>query len=167
MPTQSAHTASKHPRSILAGPYGHPFHALLVTVPIGSWVALLVFDILTIAGDDPDAFARGARWLLGIGLVGAAAAAVVGFLDYSILVKGTRAQRLALIHMLLNLVIIVLMGVSLLARLGTNGFSLGGFIVSLIGLGMLALSGFIGGELAYRFGVRVADESTQRAAFEG
>lgn len=29
----------------LAGPYGHPFHPILVTVPIGAWVAGLVFDI--------------------------------------------------------------------------------------------------------------------------
>jgi uncharacterized membrane protein len=26
----------------LAGPYGHPFHPILVTVPIGAWVASLV-----------------------------------------------------------------------------------------------------------------------------
>ncbi|PWI10201.1 hypothetical protein DIZ27_14145 [Streptomyces sp. NWU339] len=29
----------------LAGPYGHPFHPILVTVPIGAWVTSLVFDI--------------------------------------------------------------------------------------------------------------------------
>ena len=26
----------------LAGPYGHPFHPILVTVPIGAWAASLV-----------------------------------------------------------------------------------------------------------------------------
>jgi uncharacterized membrane protein len=29
----------------LAGPYGHPLHPLLVTVPIGAWLASLVFDV--------------------------------------------------------------------------------------------------------------------------
>ena len=28
----------KHPGTTLAGPYGHPFHPILVTVPIGVWV---------------------------------------------------------------------------------------------------------------------------------
>jgi len=167
MATPSAHAASKHPRSILAGPYGHPFHAILVAIPIGGWVAALVFDVLTLVGEDQDAFALGARWLIGIGLVGAVVAAVIGFLDYSILTSGTRAQRIALIHMVLNLVVMVLMGASLLVRLGTDGFSLGGFILSLLALGLLGVSGFLGGELAYRFGIRVAEEQTQRAAFEG
>ena len=31
--------------SMLAGPYGHPFHPILVTVPIGAWLCSLVFDI--------------------------------------------------------------------------------------------------------------------------
>ena len=167
MPTPSAHTASKHPRSVLAGPYGHPFHALLITIPIGSWVAAFIFDILTLVSDDEAAFAQGARWLIGIGLIGGVVAAGIGFLDYSILAAGTRAQRVALIHMVLNLVVMVLMGASLLVRLGTDGFSLGGFILSLVALGLLGLSGFLGGELAYRFGVRVAEEQTQRSAFEG
>ena len=34
--------AAKRPVTKLAGPYGHPFHPALVTVPIGAWVASLV-----------------------------------------------------------------------------------------------------------------------------
>src|SRR5690606_36859613 len=56
---------AKRPASPLAGPYGHPFHAMLVTIPIGTWVAGVVFDIVGLAGDDPAAFATGARWLFG------------------------------------------------------------------------------------------------------
>ncbi len=36
---------AKRPVTVLAGPYGHPFHPILVTVPIGAWVASLVFDV--------------------------------------------------------------------------------------------------------------------------
>ena len=37
---------AKQPVSaLLAGPYGHPYHPMLVTAPIGAWVASLVFDI--------------------------------------------------------------------------------------------------------------------------
>ena len=37
---------AKQPRTALAGPYGHPFHPMLVTLPIGAWVSSLVFDII-------------------------------------------------------------------------------------------------------------------------
>jgi uncharacterized membrane protein len=167
MATESAHAASKRPRSILAGPYGHPFHALLVTIPIGTWTASLVFDIVAIVGDDPEAFAQGARWLIGIGLIGAVLAAVAGFLDYSVLVAGTRAKRVALIHMLINLTVILLLTIGFFVRLGVEGVSVAGVVLSVLSLLLLGVSGFLGGELAYRFGVRVADEKTQREAFEG
>jgi uncharacterized membrane protein len=52
-------------------------------------------------------------------------------------------------------------------RLG-NGFdevSVAGFVLSLIALLLLAASGFLGGELSYRHGVRVADEETQIKAY--
>ncbi|NKX50712.1 DUF2231 domain-containing protein, partial [Arthrobacter deserti] len=44
--------------------------------------------------------------------------------------------------------------------------NVGGFIISLIGMALLGVSGFLGGELAYRYGVRVADEETQSAGFK-
>jgi uncharacterized membrane protein len=46
---------AKRPVSaVLTGPYGHPFHPILVTVPIGAWVASLVFDIASHIVDSPD-----------------------------------------------------------------------------------------------------------------
>jgi len=167
METPSAHAASKRPRSILAGPYGHPFHAILVTIPIGAWVAAFVFDLMALLGNDPHSFAQGARWLIGIGLVGALLAAVVGLIDYSTLASGTRANRIASIHLVLNLIVMALMVLSLVMRVRSDGFSTSGFVLSLVALAALGLSGFLGGELAYRFGIRVADEQTQRDAFEG
>ena len=45
---------AKHPVSaVLAGPYGHPLHPILVTVPIGAWVASLVFDVASHLVADP------------------------------------------------------------------------------------------------------------------
>ena len=84
---------SKRPRTVLAGPYGHPFHALLVTIPIGAWVASFVFDIVSVTAGDAAAFGRGALWLIGIGLVGAVLAAVVGLIDLSGLAAATVSAR--------------------------------------------------------------------------
>ncbi len=40
---------AKEPVTVLAGPYGHPFHPILVTVPIGAWVASFVFEFISFA----------------------------------------------------------------------------------------------------------------------
>lgn len=53
---------AKHPvSSALSGPYGHPFHPILVTVPIGAWVASLVFDIGSRLVGDPGFLAQGSN----------------------------------------------------------------------------------------------------------
>jgi uncharacterized membrane protein len=167
MEAETALRRAKRPRTILAGPYGHPFHAMAITIPIGTWFTSLIFDLVAIFGDQQAAFTRGAAWLIGVGIVGGLAAAVLGFLDYSLLPRGTAVHRTALVHMIINLAIIVLMIGSFLVRLATglDEFSVGGFILSLIGLLLLVVSGYLGGELAYRHGVRVADEETQRKAY--
>src|SRR3954465_6310044 len=89
----------------LAGPYAHPFHPMLVTVPIGAWVCSLVFDIASYVVESPGFLAKGSTWLIGIGVVGALAAAVVGFLDLTAIPTGSRAFRTGLVHMTLNLVV--------------------------------------------------------------
>jgi uncharacterized membrane protein len=167
-PDEESLRRAKRPATVLAGPYGHPFHALLITIPIGSWVAAFVFDIVAFVSEDPEAFARGAIWLIGIGLVGAVLAATVGFLDLSRLDSGTKARKIALTHMAINLSAMALFAVSLVVRLnaGSDEVSVAGFVISLVALLLLGVSGFLGGELAYRYGVRVADEETQRTGFD-
>jgi uncharacterized membrane protein len=72
--------SAKRPRTGIAGPYGHPFHPVLVTVPIGAWVASVVF-------------AEGAYWLIGIGIIGAVLAAIFGLMDLLAIPRGTAAFR--------------------------------------------------------------------------
>lgn len=65
--------------SALSGPEGHPFHPLVVLLPVGAFVSSLIFDILTQTrpGDLPW-LVDGAWWLIGVGLIGAGIAAVFG-----------------------------------------------------------------------------------------
>ena len=158
---------AKRPRSIIAGPYGHPFHPILVTIPIGSWVASIVFDLIAFVAEDPTPYVVAARILILIGIVGAVLAAVWGFLDYLQLAAGTPARRTATIHMILNLGVTVLFVINLLVRLAQDDDepSVIGFVLSLLGLAALGVSGWLGGKLAYRYGVRVADERTQAEGF--
>src|SRR3954470_10563240 len=159
---------AKRPKSALAGPYGHPFHPVLVTVPIGAWVASLVFDIVALSSDDKEStFAEGAYWLIGIGIVGAVLAAVFGLMDLLTIPRGTRAFTTGITHMVLNLVAVVLFAVNFFVRAADDAdeSTVLGFVLSLIALAILGASGWLGGKLAYTYGVRVADETTQSKGF--
>ena len=155
---------AKRPVSNVAGPYGHPFHPIFVTIPIGAWVGSLVLDIASKSGDDGGALARGAYWMIGVGIVGALVAALFGFLDFLAVPRGTRALKVALTHMLFNLAVVALFVASFIWRAdrgATKETSTGLFVLSGIALALLLVSGWLGGMLAYHYGVRVADEDTQ------
>jgi len=163
------HQAKRPVSTALAGPYGHPFHPILVTVPIGAWVSSLVFDIASHVVDSPGFLTRGSQWLIAIGILGAAAAAMIGFLDLLAIPTGTRAFRLGLVHMTLNLLVTSAYVVNFLWRHSSDSQSgsvaLGQLVLSLVSLGVLGISGSLGGKLAYHYGVRVADEATQAEGF--
>jgi hypothetical protein len=107
--TSEARSRGKEPVSAaLAGPYGHPFHPILVTAPIGAWVAGLVFDIASRVAHDPGFLTRGSMWLIALGVLGALLAAMAGFLDLFAIPPGTPAFRTALLHMSLNLLVTAL-----------------------------------------------------------
>jgi uncharacterized membrane protein len=159
---------AKEPVSaVLAGPYAHPFHPILVTVPIGAWVASLVFDVASHLAGSEVALAVGARWLIAIGVLGAVAAAAVGFLDFIVIPAGTPAHRTGLLHMSLNLLVTVAFAGDFAWRLslGSGATPPGPLVLSLLCLAALAVSGSLGGKLAYRYGVRVAAEDVQAAGF--
>jgi uncharacterized membrane protein len=158
---------AKEPLSpLLVGPYGHPFHPILVTVPIGAWVCSVVLDVASRISADA-ALVDGARWLIGIGVVGALAAAAVGFLDFLTIPSGTTAHRTALVHMALNLAVTAAFAAGFVWRLGDDRSATGWgpLGLSLVSVAALAVSGSLGGRLAYRYGVRVADEATQLTGF--
>jgi uncharacterized membrane protein len=158
----------KEPVTVLAGPYGHPVHPILVTVPIGAWVASLVFDIGSlVVNSDAAALATGSRWLIAIGVLGAAAAALIGFLDLFAIPTRTQAFRTALVHMSLNLTITAAYLINFLLRLTQQGPVPAGLIImSALSIAALGVSGYLGGKLAFQYGIRVVDEGVQAAGFD-
>ncbi|GHF44302.1 hypothetical protein GCM10010218_27030 [Streptomyces mashuensis] len=165
MPTPAQRQAKQPVSSLLAGPYGHPWHPILVTVPIGAWVASLVFDVASHLTDDPGFLTRGSLWLIALGVIGALAAAAVGFLDLCVVPPGTRAFRVGLLHMALNLAVTGAYAANFLWRRAAQppdrAVGAAMLALSVASIAALAVSGYLGGMLAYRYGVRVADEDTQ------
>ena len=64
--------ATRNPVST-ANLMGHPLHPILITLPIGFFVATLVFDLM-FWRTGAETWATGALWLLGVGLLAAALA---------------------------------------------------------------------------------------------
>jgi uncharacterized membrane protein len=96
----------KHPVSAaLAVPYGHPYHPILVTVPIGAWVAGLVFDIASRVVSQPGFLTQASEWLMAIGVAGAIVAAMAGTLELLAIPFDTSAFRTAVLYMAFNLTV--------------------------------------------------------------
>src|SRR5205809_946058 len=136
----------------------HPIHPMLIPFPIVCFVGTFVTDIVYTRNHDAG-WATASHWLLAIGLVMAALAAVAGLTDY---LGDERLRRLgdALKHMLANVTAVVLELVNLLLRLKDPGFidSTGIYISGIVVL-ILLYSGWKGGDLVYRHGVGVHDTS--------
>jgi len=155
--------------SMLAGPYGHPFHPMLVTVPIGAWVISLGFDVASHWSSRPSFLARGSEWLIAVGVIGAIVAGLIGLLDLAVIPQGTPAFRTACTHMYINVTLIVAYGADFAWRFRTysRGAPVNDMMIALSAacVAALAVSGYLGGKLAYRYGIRVAAETTQAEGY--
>ncbi|HEX5094509.1 MAG TPA: DUF2231 domain-containing protein, partial [Acidimicrobiia bacterium] len=101
--------------------------------------------------------------------VGAALAAVFGLLDFLTIPRGTPAFRTGLTHLGLNVAVVVLFVANFLWRHGdwadADKVRAAQIALSVGALVVLAVSGWLGGNLSYRYGVRVAREVDQQIGF--
>jgi uncharacterized membrane protein len=159
-------------RSLLAGPEGHPFHPLLVPLPIGAFLSSLIFDILTrTRADGLPYLVDGAFWLIGVGLVGALAAAVFGVVDFRTIPRGSAAFATAARHLTLNAAAFVLFAIGYAWRAGDHveldKTKWGQLSLSAVAVAFLIAAIWLGGKLTYHYGMRVSgrtdrDEGTSR-----
>jgi uncharacterized membrane protein len=137
---------------------GHAVHPMLVVFPLGLLATSVVWDICRLATHNA-AWGTVAFWTIVAGVVGGLLAAVPGFIDWLAIPDGTRAKRVGVYHMVLNLIVVGLFVVSLIARLETpGGYSLAGFgrvIWGWIGVVLALFSGWLGGELVETLGISV------------
>ena len=153
----------------LAARTGIPYHPMLVTVPIGAWVVSLVFDIASHLVTRPGFLARGSEWLIAVGVLAAIVASTAGLLDLAMIPVGTAAFRTACTHMFINVSLMFgyVGGFAWRYQTDVAGHAVGFGPLALSAACIVALcvSGYLGGKLTYRYGVRVAAEAHQEDGY--
>jgi uncharacterized membrane protein len=137
--------------------FGHPIHPMLIVFPLGLLATSLVFDIVY------EATGNG-RWadisyvMIASGIIGGLIAAIFGLVDWLAIPGGTRAKRIGALHGIGNVVVVALFAISWLLRYGNAGLpGTGAFVLSIAGVGLALVTGWLGGELVDRLAVGVDD----------
>jgi uncharacterized membrane protein len=133
---------------------GHPIHPVVIALPIGAWVVSAWYDARSAAsGDERDEHA--ADGALRLGIAGALISAVTGVVQY-IDTRGAVRRETAVHAVLNNVALGLYVGSSVLRRRGNRPLARR---LSTAGLGIVSLSGYLGGDLAFRHGVGVRPQA--------
>jgi uncharacterized membrane protein len=139
----------------------HPIHPMLIVFPIGLWIFSLICDLIYHAGTH-NLFWKGVAFytMMG-GIIGALLAAVPGFIDYLSL-RDRRTKKIATTHMVLNLAVVLLFLFNLGIRYNAAAESeMFGVFLSIVGIVIMAVSGWLGGSLVYVHGVAVSTPTSK------
>ena len=140
---------------------GHPLHPILIPFPIALWIFSLVSDLLFVMGMGGTIWRDVAFYTMVGGLAGGIFAAIPGYLD-SRSVREQPAADLAWWHMVINLTVIGLYALNVLLRYADNTAVAVPILLSIVGVGLMSVSGWLGGEMVYVHGVAVEPASAKR-----
>lgn len=144
----------------------HPIHPMLIPFPVALWTFSCMCDLVYILRFGDDLWNDMAFFSMAGGVIGALLAAVPGYLDYRSL-EGPTVQRIARWHMAMNLFIVVLFAINWWLRLGGQAGDILPFGLSVIGLAMLGISSWLGGELVYVHGIAVESQVPVAGGMKG
>ena len=136
----------------------HPIHPMLVHFPIGLFLLSFLLDLASLASSSVPNLVRGSFYAMLLGLITSLVAAVPGLVDYTDIRSDHPGKRTATAHMILNFMVVVVYGINLGVRSSSlldPKISMGPFILSLVGVGLLSASGYLGGRLVYDNGIAV------------
>jgi uncharacterized membrane protein len=135
---------------------GHPIHPMLIVFPLGLLITAVIFDVVYFMTDN-DNFTTVAYWCIAAGIIGGLLAAVFGLIDWLNIPSDTRAKAVGMWHGIGNVAVVVLFALSWWLRYGdpAHAPSTTAFILALVGIGVGAVTGWLGGELVNRLGVSV------------
>jgi len=135
---------------------GHPIHPMLIPFPLALWTTSFVVDLLFYFLRQPNLLVI-AKFLLAAGCLAAVAAAIAGFIDW-LAIENAEVKKVANWHARLNVIALIVFTVSLFLRMGKYSELVGRrltipFLLSLLGVILIAISGWLGGELVFKYGV--------------
>ena len=133
---------------------GHPIHPMLITFPIGLLIFSLICDLISLRGVNVETWATVALYTMVGGFIGALAAAIPGTIDLLSLTDA-RIKKIALLHMSLNLVAVTLYAVNIWLRVDGAENRGTPLFLSVVAVGILAVSGWLGAEMVHKHGVGV------------
>ncbi|MDQ6702364.1 MAG: DUF2231 domain-containing protein [Pseudomonadota bacterium] len=133
---------------------GHPIHAMLIVFPVGLLIFSLICDIVSTRSADPSTWALVAFYTMVGGFIGALLAAVPGLIDLLSLADAG-IKKTAIIHMSINLVAVALYAINIWMRASTGTNTGTPFLLSVVAVALLAVSGWLGGKMVHEHGVGV------------
>jgi uncharacterized membrane protein len=125
------------------------YHPLIVHFPVALWLTSFLFDLLFLGTGDRF-YERGARLLIGLGLLGAVAAIASGFVDFRPLVAQGIGQTFVdkhRVHAATAFAATLSYLVSFVLRVRPAPSRTLIVILSLLGAGFISATGYIGGDV--------------------
>ena len=135
--------------------FGHAIHPMLIPFPLGLLSASVVFDVIYLFRRN-GLWAQIAFWNTAGGIIGGLAAAVFGLIDWLSIPTGTRAKVIGLRHGVGNVVVVTLFSASWFLRWREpRQPGAIAIVLSILGVSLAGVTGWLGGELVERLGVGV------------
>jgi uncharacterized membrane protein len=142
--------------------FGHPIHQMLVVFPLGLLATAVIFDVIRMVTDAQ--LGVTSYRMIEAGIVFGLVAAVFGFVDWLGIPARTRAKTIGAWHGIGNVVVVGLFAISWwLRRPGPATPSTAAFVLGLAGVGVVLVTGWLGGELVDRLGIGVSDGANVQA----
>lgn len=127
-----------------------PLHRMLIVFPLGLLGTSFLFDLAWQVFRRND-LAVDAFWIMAAGVVGAAIASVFGAMTWKKIPAGTPARRIGALHGIGNLVVTALFVASLVVRRADPAHPhAAGLALSAIGVALIVVTGWLGGQLVDR-----------------
>lgn len=149
--------------------FGHPLHQMLIVFPLGLLGTSLVFDLIYLFTSRPGA-ASVAFALIAAGIVGGLIAAPWGTIDWLSIPPRTRAKHIGALHGAGNVVVLLLFVASWwLRRDSVEQPPIVAVLISICGVALALVTGWLGGELVDRLGVGVSPHAhlNARSSLDG
>lgn len=140
---------------------GHPIHPMIIPFPLALWTTSFIADVIFYFWRHTSLVLI-SKFLLAAGCLGAVAAAIPGIIDWAA-IRNSKVKRIANWHARLNIIALLIFAASLYLRMRAGApwvnYSLKiPFLLSLLGVILISISGWLGGALSFEHGVGVAPQ---------